>query len=64
MNLLNLTNSSLTYIYCSTTLLNHRLIRFSGFVSELVSIYAIGFIISLYLILIIGIQTSDVTVLV
>jgi hypothetical protein len=27
---------------------------------ELVSIYAIGFVISLYLILLIGVQTSDV----
>jgi hypothetical protein len=50
MNLLNLINSSLAYVYCSTTLSNHELIRLMDSSRELVSIYAISFIVSLYLV--------------
>jgi hypothetical protein len=34
-NLLNLINMSLTHIYCSIVLLNHRLIRLNKFICKL-----------------------------
>ena len=61
MNLLNLINPSLAHVYCSTTLSNHGLIRLIRFVSSISIHYEMGFIISLYLILLIVVQTSDVT---
>jgi hypothetical protein len=44
MNLLSLINSSLAYIYCSTTLSNHELIRLNDSSQELIYIYAINLI--------------------
>jgi hypothetical protein len=54
-NLLSLINLSLAYIYCSTTWSNYWI-----YIVELASIYAVGFVIGLYLILLIGVQISDV----
>jgi hypothetical protein len=52
----------LANVYCSTTLSNHGLIRLNRFVSQIsLSIYAISFVISVWLILQISFQTSDVT---
>jgi hypothetical protein len=58
-NLLSLINPSLAHVYCSTTWSNHELISLMDSSRELASIYAIGFVIRLYLIVLIGVQTSD-----
>jgi hypothetical protein len=54
MNLLSLINLSLAYIYCSTTLSNHGLIR----LNKLVLVCAFSFVNNLYLILHVYVQTS------
>jgi hypothetical protein len=59
-NLLILINPSLAHVYCSITLSNHGLIRLNGFVSRISLYYAMDFVISLYLIFLIGVQTFDV----
>ena len=62
MNLLSIINLLLAHIYCSITCANYGLIRFNEFFSWIsLRCYAISFIINLYLILIISMQTFDVT---
>jgi hypothetical protein len=61
MNVLNLVNPSLAYVYCSITLSNYKLIRLMDSPRKLVSIYTIDFIISINLIILIDVQASDIT---
>jgi hypothetical protein len=56
-NLLSLINLLLAHIYCGTTLSNYGLIRLKNLSRKTVSIYAFNFVISLYLILHLCVQT-------
>jgi hypothetical protein len=65
MNLLSQINPSLAYVYCSTSLSNHGLIRLKRFFSrKLVTICVISYIFNLYLILNEYVQTFNRTSLV
>ena len=61
-NLMNLINSSLEIVYCSTTLSNHGLIRLKRFVSKLHRGYGMGFVSYSHLILLISGQIFEITV--
>jgi len=59
MGLLNLIKPLLAHVYCSITRAKHSLIRLIDSSRELAFIYAISFVINLYLIFLISVQTSD-----
>ena len=57
INLLNLINLLLVYVYCNTKLSNHKLIRIKKFISQ-ISRNILNFVISLYLILYVYVNHS------
>jgi hypothetical protein len=57
MDLLNITNASLTHVYRRITLSNHDQLDLIDLSLEITSICAIDFVINLYLILLINNQT-------